>query len=63
VSHSDDLAKVKVVFRGKARCSGYPLVRVRSRDKVPVSPGRQNGEADELLLEVTPGTENIGKIK
>ena len=61
MTHSDDLAKVKL-FREKARCNGYPLVRVRSRDKVPVSPGWQNGEADELLLEVTADAANTGLI-
>ena len=53
--HSDEFAKVKVVM-GKAHCNGYPLVRVRNWDKVPVSPSWQNGEANELLFEVTPGT-------
>ena len=59
--YSDDLAKVKL-FREKARRNGYPLVRVRSRDKVPVSPGWQNGEADELLLEVTEDAANTRLI-
>jgi hypothetical protein len=61
VTYCDDLAKVNV-FREKARRNGYPLVRVRSRDKVPVVLGWQNGEADELLLKVTEDAANTGLI-
>jgi hypothetical protein len=62
MSHCSDVANIKA-FREAARCNGYPLVRVLSRGKAPVSPGWQNGEADELLLEVTPCAENNSTIK
>ena len=61
MTRSYDLAKVKV-FRAKDRRNGYPLMRVRSRNKGKVSFAWQNGETNELLPEVTPGTENIGTI-
>lgn len=62
MTYFDCLAKMRV-FRAKGRCHGYPLTRVRSRDKVPASLDWQNSEANELLLEVTPGTEDVGTIK
>ena len=49
-------------FREAAVANGYPLIRVRSLGKAPVSAGWQNGEPSELLFEVTPGAENTGMI-
>lgn len=62
MSHCSGVANIKAL-REAARCNGYPLVRVLSRGKAPISPSWQNGEANELLLEVTPGDENNGTIK
>jgi hypothetical protein len=62
MTHSYDLAMVKV-FRAKARCNGYPLMRVRSRNKGKVSFAWQNGQTNALFLEVTSGIENIGTVK
>lgn len=62
MTRSHDLAKVKV-SRAKARCKGYPLMWIRSRNKGKVSFAGQSGEANELLSGVTPGTENIGTVK
>ncbi len=49
-------------FREAAIRNGYSLVRVRSRGKAPVAQGWQNGEAAELLLEVTTNAENTGML-
>jgi hypothetical protein len=54
MTHCYDEAKVKAL-REAALSNGYPLVRVRSRGKVPVSYDWPKGEATRSLLEVTPG--------
>jgi hypothetical protein len=56
-----DLAEVRLL-REAALANGYSLVRVRSGDKVPLSKGWQEGEAPELLLNVTEEAANTGLI-
>ena len=46
-----------------ARWKGYPFRGCLAGGGAPVSPGWQSGEADELLLEVTPCAENNSTIK
>ena len=48
--------------REAALANGYSLIRVRSREKAPLSSGWQNGEANEVLLDVKEDSTNTGLV-
>ena len=48
--------------REAALANGYSLIRVRSREKAPLSSGWQNGEANEVLLDVREDSTNTGLV-
>jgi hypothetical protein len=61
ISGPPDLTIVKD-FREATLANGYRLIRVRTREKAPVARGWQEGEAAELLLNVTDDATNTGLI-